>query len=54
MLLKKSHHPKLVEEPLRLVLDFTFPLEYVTELAVLGKGRSFVAVENFGYIWKKI
>ena len=51
---ENCHYPKIVRETLRLELNFTFPLEYVTELAVLGKGRSFVAVENFGYIWKKI
>ena len=31
------HYPELVRGPLRLELDFTFPLEYVTELIVLGE-----------------
>ena len=31
------HHPELVGEPLRLELNFTFPLKHVTELIVLGK-----------------
>ena len=31
------HYPELVGGPLRLVLNFTFPLEHVTELIVLGE-----------------
>ena len=46
--------PELVVEPLRLELNFIFPLEYVTELAVLGEQRSFVAVEKFGDVGKNI
>ena len=34
---ENCHYPELVEEPLRLQLNFTFPLEHVTELIVLGK-----------------
>ena len=30
-------YPELVEEPLRLERIFTYPLEHVTELIVLGK-----------------
>ena len=32
---ENCHYPELVGEPLRLELNFTFPLEYVTELIVL-------------------
>ena len=31
------HYPELVGEPLRLELNFTFPLEHVTELFALGE-----------------
>ena len=34
---ENCHHPELVGEPLRLELSFTFPLEHVTELIVLGE-----------------
>ena len=33
---ENCHYPDLVGEPLRLELNFTFPLEHVTELIVLG------------------
>ena len=29
---ENCHHPELVGEPLRLELNFTFPLEHITEL----------------------
>ena len=31
------HYPEPVGEPLRLELNFTFPLEHVTEVIVLGE-----------------
>ena len=31
---ENCHYPELVGEPLRLELNFTFPLEHVTELIV--------------------
>ena len=34
------HYTELVEEPQRLGLTFTFPLEHVTELIILGKRMS--------------
>ena len=37
---ESCHYPKLVGEPLRLELNFTFPLEHVTELIVLGERMS--------------
>ena len=48
------HYPELVGEPLRLELNFTFPLEHVTELIVLGKRMSSVAVDKFGVVGKNI
>ena len=47
------HYPELVGEPLRLELNFTFPLEHVTELIVLGERMSSVAVDKFGVVGKK-
>ena len=46
-------YPELVGEPLRLELIFTFPLEHVTELIVLGERMSSVAVDRFGVVEKK-
>ena len=34
-----SHNPKLIGEPPKLELNFTFPLEHVTELIVLGQQK---------------
>ena len=48
------HYPELVGEPLRLELNFTFPLEHVTELIVLGERMSSVVVDKFGVIRKNI
>ena len=47
-------YPELVGEPLRLELNFTFPLEHVTELIVLGERMSSVAVDKFGVVGKNI
>ena len=41
-------------EPLRLELNFTHPLENVTELIVLGKRMSSVAVDKFGVVGKNV
>ena len=43
---ENCHYPELVGEPLRLELNFTYPLENVTELIVLGERMSSVAVDN--------
>ena len=51
---EKCHYPELVEEPLRLELNFTFPPEHVTELIVLGERMSSVAVDRFGVVGKYI
>ena len=42
---ENCHYPELVAEPLRLELNFTFPLEHITELIVLGERMSSVAVD---------
>ena len=51
---ENCHYPDLVGEPLRLELNFTFPLEHVTELTVLGERMSSVAVVKFGVVGKNI
>ena len=48
------YYPELVGEPLKLKLNFTFPLEHVTELIVLRERMSSVAVDKFGVVVKKI
>ena len=48
------HCPELVREPLRLELNFTFPLEHVNELFLLGERMSSVAVDKFGVVRKNI
>ena len=48
------HYPELIGEPLRLELYFSSPLEYVTEVIVLGERMSFVAVDKFGVVEKKL
>ena len=51
---ENCHYPELVVEPLRLELNFTFPLEHVAELIVLRKRMSSVAVDKFGVVGKNI
>ena len=46
------NYPELVGEQLRLELNFTFPLEHVTELIVWREGMSSVVVDNFGVVGK--
>ena len=48
------HYPELVGETLRLELNFTNPLENVTELIVLGERMSSVAVGKFGVVGKNV
>ena len=52
--IENRHYPELVEEPLRLELHFTNPLENITELIVLGERKSSVAVEKFGVVGKHV
>ena len=47
-------YPELVGQPLRLGLNFTFPLEHVTELIVMGKRMPPIAVEIFVVTGKDI
>ena len=51
---ENCHYPKLFREPLRLKLNFTNPLENVTELIVLGERMSSAAVEKFGVVGKNV
>ena len=46
---ENCHCPELVGEPLRLELNFTYPLEHVTELIVLRERMSSVAVDKFDF-----
>ena len=48
------HYPELIGEPLRLELNFSFPLKHVTERIVLRERMSLVAVDKFGVVGKKI
>ena len=49
---ENCQYPELVGEPLRLELNFTNPLENVTELIVLGERMSSVTVELLGRMRK--
>ena len=51
---ENCHYRELVGEPLRLRLNFTNPLENVTELIVLGERISSVAVDEFGVVGKNV
>ena len=51
---ENCHYPELVGEPLRLELNFINPLEDITELIVLGKRMSSVAVDKFGVVGKNV
>ena len=51
---ENCHYPELVGEPLRLELNFTDPLENVTELIVLGERMSSVAVDKCGVVGKNV
>ena len=44
---ENCHYAELIGEPLRLELNFTFPLEHVTELIALGERMSSVTVDKF-------
>ena len=51
---ENCHNPGVVDEPLRLEIKFTFPLEHVTQLIVLGERVSSVAVDKFGVVGKNV
>ena len=51
---EKCHCPELVGEPVRLELIFTYPLENVTDLNILGERMSSVAVDKFVVVRKNV
>ena len=51
---ENCHYIELAGELLRLEMNFTFPLEHVTELILLGERISSVAVDKFCVAWKNI
>ena len=51
---ENCHYPEFVDEPLRLELNFTYPLEHVTEFIVLGQRMSSVGNDKFGVVGKNI
>ena len=51
---ENCHYHEHVGEPLRLELNFTFPLEHVTELIVLGERKSSAAVDKFSVVGKNV
>ena len=51
---ENCHYLELVGEPLRLELNFTNPLENVTELIQLCERMSSVAVDKFGVVRKNV
>ena len=51
---ENCHYPELVGEPLRLELNFTNPVENVSELIVLGERMSSIAVDKFGVVGKNV
>ena len=50
---ENCHYPKRIGEPLRLELNFAYPLEHVTELIAFGERMSSVAFGKF-VVGKKI
>ena len=51
---ENCHDPEFVGEPLRLELNFTNPLENVTELILLGERMLSVAVDKVGVVGKNV
>ena len=51
---ENCQYPELFGERLGLALNFTFPIEYVIELIVLGGWMSSVEVDKFGVFRKNI
>ena len=47
---ENCHYAEVVGKPLRGELTFTFPLELVTEVIVLGVGMFLAAVDKFGVV----
>ena len=51
---ENCHYPELVWEPLSLDLSFSYPVEHITELIVLGKQMFSVAVDKLDVVVKNI
>ena len=51
---ENCHSPELIGEPLSMELNFTFPLEHVTKLIVLGERMSSLEIDKFGVVGKNI
>ena len=51
---ENCHYPELVGEQLRLELNFTHPLEKVTELIVLGERMLSIVDDKFGVVVKNV
>ena len=51
---ENCQYPEFVGDPLTLELNFTFPLEHITELIILGEQMSSVAVDKLGAVGKNI
>ena len=51
---ENCHYPELRGKPMRLELNFTFPLEHDTDFILLGERMCSVAVEKFGVARKKL
>ena len=49
---ENCYYPELFAEPLKLELNFIFPLERATELIVMRDRKSSVAVDKFGVVGK--
>ena len=49
---ENCHYPEIVREAPRLELNFTNPLDNVTELIVLGERMSSVVFDKFGVVGK--
>ena len=49
---ENCHYQELFGEPLRMELNFTFPLEHAIELIILGERIFSVAVNKFGNVGK--
>ena len=49
---EKCHYSELVGEPLKLELNFIFPLECNTKVVLLGERMPSVALEKFGVFGK--
>ena len=51
---ENCHYREFFDEPLRLELNFTYPLQHVTEFIALGQRMSSVGIDKFGVVGKNI